>query len=185
MTITAMDERSALLVIDLQVGTLAAELAHPPEGIIANAVTLIGAYREHGLPVVLASVTSTPAGRTAYGEGARDFPAEWSALIPELDAQPTDILLPRASWSAFAGTDLDARLRALRITQVVLVGVATSFGIESTARDAYDRGYNVTIAVDGVTDRSADAHDGSVTRVFPALGQLGTTAEIIAALTLR
>jgi len=65
------------------------------------------------------------------------------------------------------------------VTQVVLAGMATSFGVESTARDAYDLGFNVVLALDAITDPNPEAHHNSVTRVFPALGQTGQASEII------
>ena len=182
MTIATLDPRPALLVIDLQSGTLANPTAHPTETIVANARELIGAFRTRGLPVVLARVDGTPGGRTDYGGGAREFPSAFAELAPALDPQPTDIIVTRRTWSAFAGTDLDATLAALDVTQVVIVGVATSFGVESTARHAYDHGYTVTLATDAMTDPRAEAHDNSVTRIFPALGETGSTAQVIAAL---
>ncbi|WEO77156.1 cysteine hydrolase [Cryobacterium sp. SO2] len=182
MTITTLDSTTALIVIDLQAGTLGGPTAHPAGEIVARAAELLAAFRAQGRLVVLANVDGTPAGRTQYGEGAREFPAAFSALVPELGQQPGDVTLTRATWSAFAGTDLDAILTERGITQIVLAGIATSFGVESTARDAYDRGYSVALAIDAITDRSADAHDASVARVFPALGQTGSAAEVIALL---
>lgn len=182
MSITALDSTAALIVIDLQAGTLGGPTAHPAEEIVAQAAELLAAFRQRDLLVVLANVDGTPAGRTQYGEGAREFPAAFSALVPGLDQQPGDATITRATWSAFAGTNLHALLAERGITQVVLAGIATSFGVESTARDAYDLGYNVAVAGDAITDRSAEAHDASVARVFPALGQVGSTAEIVALL---
>jgi nicotinamidase-related amidase len=182
VTITTLDSTTALIVIDLQAGTLGGPTAHPADQIVARAADLLAAFRQRGLLVVLANVTGTPAGRTVYGAGAREFPDAFSALVPGLDQQPSDVTVTRATWSAFAGTDLDAILTERGITQVVLAGLATSFGVESTARDAYDRGYNVALAIDAITDRSADAHAACVAGVFPALGQAGTAAEVIALL---
>ena len=185
MPITELDPTVALVVIDLQVGTLANPTAHPASDVVAHAVELLSAFRERQLPVVLTNVSGTPAGRNAYGSGACEFPEQWSALVPDLDQQPTDLTVTRATWSAFAGTDLDATLRALGVTQLVIAGVATSFGVESTARDAYDRGYNVAIAENAITDRSIEAHTSSTTGVFPTLGQVGTSAEIVSILPSR
>jgi len=182
MPITELDPTAALIVVDLQAGTLGAPTAHPAAEVLAAAVEVIGAFRERDLPVVLANVSGTPAGRTAYGAGAREFPAEWSALVPDLGQHESDILVTRATWSAFAGTDLDATLRARGVTQVVIVGVATSFGVESTARAAYDLGYSVAVVEDAITDRSIDSHIASTTRVFPALGEVGTASEVVSAL---
>jgi nicotinamidase-related amidase len=180
MPIDMLDPRAALLVIDLQHGTLANPTVHPVDEIVAKAAELVGAFRARGLPVVLASVEGTPGGRNDYGGSAREYPSEFTELAPELDQQPEDVTITRRTWSAFAGTDLDGTLSALGVTQVVIVGVATSFGVESTARHAYDHGYNVVLATDAITDLRAEAHENSVTRIFPLLGQTGTTAEIIA-----
>ena len=65
------------------------------------------------------------------------------------------------------------------MTQVVLTGIATTAGVESTARAAHEAGYHVVLAIDAMTDRSAEAHDHSVRHVFPRLGETGTTAEIL------
>lgn len=70
--------------------------------------------------------------------------------------------------------------RTGRVTpRSVLAGIATSIGVESTARSAYEHGYHVTVATDAVTDMSAEAHENSVERIFPRLGETGTTAAII------
>ena len=106
-------------------------------------------------------------------------PDGWTVLIPELDAQPTDLLVTKKTWGAFSSTTLDAQLKALGVTQVVVTGVSTSAGVESTARFAYELGYNVTLATDAMTDTNADAHANSVDLVFPRLGETGTTAEIL------
>ena len=79
-------------------------------------------------------------------------------------------------------TLLDERLKALGVTQVVLGGIATSIGVESTARAAHEHGYHVVIATDAVSDRHPDAHHNSITRIFPRLAETGTTQEILAVL---
>jgi nicotinamidase-related amidase len=185
MTVSTLDPTTALIVVDLQVGTTSAPTAHPIAGVVANAVDLIAAFRAAGLPVVLAAVDGMAPGRTAYGPGGREFPAPFSDLVPELGSQADDLRILRRTWSVFAGTDLDTQLKALGVTQVVVVGVATSFGVESTSRQAYDLGYNVVIAIDAITDRGLESHDNTVARLLPALGELGTTAEVLALLPVR
>ena len=184
MTVSALDPRTALVVVDLQKGTIGSHpMAHPAENVIGRAAQLAAAFRQRGLPVVLVRHAGNPAGRTRYGQGGGDWPPELTELMPGLGAEPGDLRVTKHSWSAFATTSLDATLRALGVTQVVIAGVATSFGVESTARDAYDRGYHVTIAADAVTDPSLEGHQHRLDRVFPALAQVGTTAEIIALLS--
>lgn len=177
-----LDPRPALIVIDLQAGTLSNPTVHPAAGIVAKSVELIDAFRARGLPVILASVVGSPAGRNNYGGGAGEYPAEFSVLAPELKAESSDILVTRSTWSVFAGTDLSLTLAELGVTQVVLVGVATSFGVESTARGAYDLGFSVVVALDAITDLRPESHEATVARVLPVLSETGTVAEIITAL---
>jgi nicotinamidase-related amidase len=183
MTVSALDPRTALVVVDLQKGTIGSNpMAHSAQDVIGRAAELAAAFRQQGLPVVLVNHAGNPVGRTQYSAGGGDWPPELTELMPGLGVDPGDLRITKRSWGAFAQTDLDTRLRSLGVTQVVLAGVATSYGIESTARDAYDRGYHVTIAADAVTDPTPEGHQHRLDRVFPALGQVGTTAEIIALL---
>ena len=95
------------------------------------------------------------------------------------------ITVTKRSWGAFTNTGLYERLKKLGVTQVVIGGVATSIGVESTARQAHEHGFHVTLAVDAMTDMNPDAHHNSITRIFPRLGETGTTDEIIELLDKR
>jgi nicotinamidase-related amidase len=88
----------------------------------------------------------------------------------------------KQTWGAFATTDLEAQLKALGVTQVVVTGVATSVGVESTARQAYEAGFNVTLPVDAMADLSSEAHERAVALVFPRLGETGATQDVLALL---
>lgn len=99
--------------------------------------------------------------------------------MPELGPREGDIVVTKEQWGAFYGTDLDLRLRRRGITQIVVTGIATSIGVESTARSAHEHGYHVTIATDAVTDMDADTHRNSVEKIFPRLGETDTTAAIV------
>ena len=178
MALTTLDPKTALIVIDLQKGIVGMPTAQPAGEVVARAATLAEAFRRHGLPVVLVNVDGGAPGRTEQPRRG-ERPAGWSELVPELRQQPSDILVTKRTWGAFTHTDLDATLKALAVTQVVIIGISTSVGVESTARQAYEHGYNVTLAVDAMTDMNADAHANGVARIFPRLGETGTTAEVI------
>jgi nicotinamidase-related amidase len=186
MAVTTIDPKTALVVIDLQNGITAMPGAPvPTPDVIKNSVELAQAFRERGLPVVLVNVTFAEdgadglPGRTDQQRPARQLPAGWDAVIADLEGHAGDIRVTKRNWSAFYGTDLDLHLRRRGVTQIVLTGIATSIGVESTARAAHEHGYHVTLATDAMTDINADAHQNSVDRIFPMLGELGTTAEII------
>ncbi len=178
MPLSALDPRTALIVIDLQKGILALPTAQAVAPVVEKAAALAKAFHESGLPVVLVNVAGGAPGRTERGRGGAAFPPDWAELAPELDAQPQDHRVTKRTWGAFTGTDLEAHLRAAGVTQVVVCGVATSIGVESTARHAYELGFNVTLAVDAMADLSAEAHANSIERIFPRLGETGTTQEI-------
>jgi nicotinamidase-related amidase len=185
MPVTVLDTKTALIVIDLQKGIVALPTVHPIAGVVTNAVALADAFRGLGLPVVLVNVAGVPPGRTEQTRRVADFPAGWTDLIAELNQQPEDLVVTKRTQGAFTHTDLEKRLKDRGVTQVVIAGVATGSGVESTARQAYELGFNVTLAVDAMTDMSAEAHDHGVTRLFPKLGETGTTRDIIALLKNR
>lgn len=182
MSIAALDKNIALIVIDLQKGIVSMSSAHPIDGVIKQASALAEAFRRRKLPVVLVNVTGGAPGRTAQSRRHGEMPADWAELIPQLNQQPGDHLVTKRTWGAFTGTALDAHLKALGVTQVVVVGVATTAGVESTARYAHECGYNVLLAVDAMTDMSLEAHDNSIARIFPRLGETATAQDIIAQL---
>jgi nicotinamidase-related amidase len=179
MPATTLDRRTALIVVDLQKGIASIPSVHPMADVVKNASSLAAAFRRHGLPVILVNVVGGAPGRTEQVRRLGDLPADWADLLPELDRQPQDHLVTKRTWGAFTGTDLENYLRGEGVTHVVLCGVATSFGVESTARHAYELGFNVTLAADAMTDMNEDAHANSLARIFPRLGEIGATQEII------
>jgi nicotinamidase-related amidase len=182
MTLSTLDPKTALIAIDLQVGVVALPVAHPVADIVAKTAKLADAFRHHGLPVVLVNVNGAPSGRTERGAGSGSRPEGWDTLVAELNQQPGDYLVTKKTRGAFTGTGLDEYLRSNGVTQVVITGIATGSGVESTARQAHELGYNVTLATDAMTDMNPDVHHNSVTRIFPGLGETGTTDEILALL---
>jgi nicotinamidase-related amidase len=182
LAITTIDSKTALVLIDLQRGIVGMPTAHPAAEVVERAAELATAFRKLKLPVVLVNVKGVAPGRTETNLRIGAPPEGWDELAPELDAQPSDIKVTKHWWGAFTNTTLHEQLQALGVTQIVLAGIATSIGVESTARTAYELGYNVTLAVDAMTDRSIEAHENSVNRIFPRLGETGSTAEILAAL---
>ena len=179
MTVTTLDPKTALVVIDLQKGIVAYPTVHPVGEIVQRARSLADAFRHRSLPVVLVNVAGGAPGRTERPRLSEPFPAGWTDLIAELDRQPGDIVVTKRTWGAFASTNLEEQLKARGVTQVVVAGVATGTGVESTARQAYEQGFNVTLAIDAMTDLRLETHDYSIAQVFPKLGETGTTREII------
>jgi len=184
MPLTTLDSRPALVVIDLQKGIISG----PVEAAVPSAAALATAFRQHDLPVILVNVTGRAPGRTdADGRGGhggirggiRALPEGWADIIDELERQPADYLITKRRRSAFHDTGLDTLLRDLGVTQVVLAGVSTSSGVESSARSAHDHGYHVVLAADAMADPDPESHRHSLERIFPKLGETATSAEII------
>ena len=179
MPLTKLDPTAALVVIDLQKGIVSLPTVHPVDEVIGRSAQLARAFRKRSWPVVLVNVTGRALGRTDSGMPQHSLPPDWAELVPELEQQLGDHLLSKKSWGAFLGTDLDEYLRQRKVTQVFLTGVATSAGVESTARSAYDLGYNVVLIVDAMTDRDADAHRISVEKTFPRLGETTEADDVL------
>jgi nicotinamidase-related amidase len=185
MPVTRLDPKTALVVIDLQEG-IRMFAGSVPEGekaaaeVFRLAGELTAAFRDRGLPVVLVNVAGAAPGRTEFPPRTLNFPPEALAFVPELNQQPSDIVLTKRTRGAFASTDIEKRLRDLGVTQIVICGIATASGVESTANQAYEAGFNVTLAIDAMMDMNPAAHAYSLAHIFPRIAETGTTADIIA-----
>ncbi len=185
MTITAIDPKTALLVIDLQKGLLAYPTLRPLPEIVTRAAELATAFRRHGLPVVLVNAAARAPGRTDQPRNAPVHGADWLEFVPELRQRPDDLVITKKAPGAFGDSSLAADLRARGVTQVVIVGVSTSNGVEATARGAFDLGFNVTLPIDAMTDMNLESHGHSTERIFPRIAETGTCADVLALLAQR
>jgi len=186
MAVTTLDRNTALIVVDLQKGIVGLPGLPSLDDVIGRARALADAFRAHALPVVLVNVAGGAPGRTEQPpRRTGPHPEGWTDFLPELGRQPSDMVVTKRSWGAFATTDLDARLRALGVTQVVIAGVATATGVEATARQAYEQGFNVNLAIDAMADTRPQAHEYSIRNVFPRIGETRTAQEIIDLLQTR
>lgn len=181
MPLTTLDPTAALVVIDLQKGTTSLPGLDDVQGIIERAARLAETFRRRGLPVVLVNVAARAPGRTDATFNLPPTP-DWTELVPEMTPQPGDHRVTKQCFGAFLGSDLDGFLRKRGVTQIFLAGVSTSIGVESTARSAYDLGYNAVFVTDAMTDRDADSHRHSVEKIFPRLGESTTTDVVLAKL---
>lgn len=186
MALTAIDAKTALIVVDLQKGIIGSPFIHPIGPVVDRTVELIDAFRKHRLPVVLVNVAGVAPGRTEQQRRHAGLLSEdFTDFIPQIDRQPDDIVVTKLTWGAFASTDLDRQLKSRGVTQVVITGVATGTGVESTARQAYEQGFNVTLAIDAMTDARAEAHEYTINQIFPRLGETGTAHDVMQLLASR
>jgi nicotinamidase-related amidase len=180
--VTTLDPKTALIVVDLQKGIVGSPFIHPVADVIEHTQGLLAAFREFHLPVVLVNVAGGAPGRTEQPRRLATFAEGFADFIPELDHRPDDIVMTKRIWGAFASTDLEAQLKTHGVTQVV---ITAGTGVEATARQAYEAGFNVTLATDAMTDLRPEAHAYSLAHVFLSLGETGTTHEIINLLGTR
>jgi len=182
--------RTALVVIDLQRGIVAAPAApNPASDVVAHAAAIAAALRAAGGTVVLVHVTPSADGRDALrpqtdtpASQRGPLPPDWAEIVPELGPEPGDIVITKRQWGAFYGTELDLQLRRRGIDTILLAGISTNVGVESTARDAYERGYQQVFVEDAMAARSPDEHANTVRTLFPRIGRVRSTAEVLAAL---
>jgi len=189
MTSLEFDPKStALVLIDLQHGIVGRPLApHSAADAIARAAELAAALRAKGgtvayVRVDVAQVLHLPVDAPTRDPSAPPPPAIASEIVPESGYQPADLLITKRQWGAFYGTELDQQLRRRRIRTIVLGGVATNFGVESTARAAFDRGYELIFVEDAMSSVSAMAHEFAVQHIFPRMGRVRKTEQVLEAL---
>ncbi len=180
---------TAVVVIDLQKGITGLPVSPLPiETVIANSVRLLATAHQTGAQPVLVHVGGSSDGAdrlhppTDQSPRITALPPGWSDLIPELDRQSGDLVIMKRQWGAFYGTDLDLQLRRRSLTSIVLCGIATEGGVESKARDAYECGYEIVFAADAMSGLYADSDANAVERIFPRIGRVRSTEQIIAAL---
>jgi nicotinamidase-related amidase len=180
MPITTLDPKTALIVIDLQAGSVGVDMApHAPADVVARTAQLADAFRSHGLPVVLVNVAGAPGVRSDHNPEGTPFamPEQALPIVPELGE--ADKLITKRTPGAFTGTDLEAYLRDQGVTHVVVTGVATSDGVAATVQQAFELGFHVTVPIDAMTDPNPDRHEFSVTHHFPQRAETGSTEDLV------
>ena len=179
----------ALVVIDLQKGIVARQTApHSAADVVARSAQLAKRCRETGAPVVLVHVRFAPDRSDALKQPVDSpnppahLPPDWSDFVPELGQRDGDIVITKRQWGAFYGTDLDLQLRRRGVKTIVLCGISTNFGVESTARDAWERNYEIVFAEDAMSSFEAEAHNFAIKKIFPRLGRVRSTADVLSTL---
>jgi nicotinamidase-related amidase len=187
-----MDPKStALVVIDLQKGIVAAGRPvgpHTAETVVKNAARLAEAFRKNRMPVFLVHVAASPADRLnvlSDDSGWRPTtppPPDASDFLPEIGPKEGDLTITKKQWGAFYGTELELQLRRRGIRTIVLCGVSTNYGVESTARFAYEYGFQQIFAEDAMTSGTAEMHNAAINIAFKRIGRVRKTDEILEAL---
>ena len=191
MSLSIDRKNTALIVIDLQQGIAAAArplAPHPAETVVRNAARLADAFRASSLPVFLVHVAAAPAERLdveADEPGWRPSappPPDAAEFVPEIGPREGDIVITKKQWGAFYGTELELQLRRRHVSTIVLCGISTNYGVESTARFAYEYGFQQVFAEDAMTSMSAEMHAATVNFVLKRIGRVRSTEEVLAAL---
>ncbi len=164
------------------------------QGTISNAVMLAEGARQKGAVVIhapfifnpeycdqhqMAGIVKAVADSNAFREGT------WgAAIIDELKPQISDMVFNKNTGSAFTSTNIDLILRNIGIESLVITGVATDSCVETTARDASDRGYNCILVEDACCARAQDRHDMTMKTFASIFGKVMNTSEVISILKL-
>ncbi|HVN48319.1 MAG TPA: hydrolase [Bacteroidota bacterium] len=183
-------QTTALVVIDLQKGIVGAPaLPNASADVVAHAASLARAFRKFQMPVFLVHVTPSldrkdalhPICDRTMPVNAQPAP-DWAELVPELEAAPGDFIITKRQWGAFYGTELDLQLRRRSIKTIVLCGISTNIGVESTARFAYEYGYQQIFVEDACSARSKEEHDHTMKYNLPRMGRVLSTKDVLAEL---
>ena len=178
--------KTALVLIDLQQGIINMVPPGAADSVINNAAQLAQRFRELGSLVVLVKVAfpSGPEALKPITDATLPLPAAmpegWDTHLPALKQAPGDIIITKRQWGAFYGTELEMHLRRRGIDTIVLGGIATNIGVESTARNAHEQGFNQVFAEDAMRALDDEAHRASLAKIFPRLGRIRSTAQILA-----
>lgn len=191
MTLTLDPRSTALVIIDLQKGIVSRETApHSTKQVIDNCARIGKQCDALGALVIPVHVAFAASGADRLAQPvdatmaapAGGTPADWAELVPEIAALRSEVVITKRQWGAFHGTELDLQLRRRGIETIVLGGIATNFGVESTAREAWQHGYAVVVAEDACTSMSADMHAFSIEKICPRISRVRSTEEVVAAL---
>ncbi len=183
-------QKTALVVIDLQKGIAAQDrrlAPHSAAEVVRNAARLAAAFRKNGMPVFLVHVVVSGKERLSVIAdeqmwGGSPPGNDWVDFVPELGKTEGDIVITKRQWGAFYGTDLELQLRRRKIDTIVLCGISTNHGVESTARFAYEYGFQQVFAEDAMSSMSAEMHNLAIEAAFKRMGRVRKTDEILAML---
>ena len=188
MSLTLDAKQTALVLIDLEQGIVSRQVApHAGADVVKRCAALAETVRKAGGSVVYVHVLINEIERLSADQPmqmpSEPPPASASELVPEAGYQPeTDVLVAKRQWGAFHATHLDQALRRKGVKTIILGGIATNFGVESTARAAQEHGYELIFAEDAMSSMSAEMHDFAVKILFPIMGRVRSSEEIQAAL---
>ncbi|MGG0336868.1 isochorismatase family protein [Priestia aryabhattai] len=173
--------KTALVLIDLQKGIV------PIVGdeIVEKSVQLVNRFREQNGFISFVRVDFQDGKDALTPEtdqkpsAPQERPADWAEFDPRLNVQETDYIVTKRQWGAFFGTDLDLQLRRRGIDTIVLCGIATNIGVESTAREAFQYGYNQIFVTDAMATFTKEEHEATLSYIFPKIGKLRTTQQFL------
>lgn len=183
--------KTALVVIDLQNGVVAMPVApHSAAAVVSRTSDLATAFRNAKSPVFLVRVKFAADGKDSIPTivdqprvAPNPLPEGWSEIVAELGPRDGDVVITKKNWGAFYGTELELQLRRRGIDTIVLTGISTNMGVESTARNAHELSFNILFAADAISAMSEADHEYALTRIFPRIGRVSSTTEILAALS--
>ncbi|HEY3331618.1 MAG TPA: hydrolase [Capsulimonadaceae bacterium] len=178
-------KKTALVLIDLQRGIVSGDVGpNTSETVVGNAAKIADAMRRVYAPVVLVRVTFAADGGDRLSQrvdqpAATQLAPGWDEIVPVIGPRDGDIMVVKHQWGAFHDTGLDLQLRRRGIDTIILAGISTSIGVESTARAAYEHFYSIVLVEDAMADRVPEAHENSVQRIFPRLGRVRRTSDVL------
>ncbi len=178
-------EKTALVVIDLQNGIVNSQRSpYTSAQVVENASKLMNAFTQQGAFVVRVRVSCVDekdvlkpnidlkTNPVQFQEGSDSF-------VPEIANIKNVHTITKRQWGAFYGTDLDLQLRRRGIDTIVLCGISTSLGVDTTAREAYQHGYKQIFVEDAMTASTKEEHDYVCKYIFPKIGQIRTSEEVL------
>ena len=186
MPLSQLDANAALIVVDLQNGIVSREAKpYTAAEVMEKARKLAGAFRAQSAPVVYVHVLMNDFLSLPVDEATqmpKDVQAEMSEIAEPAGKQEGDLLIAKRHWGAFAGTNLERELRSRSVKTVVLAGIATNLGVESTLRQGTGLGFAFVTVEDACSTFSPEMQEFAFTKIFPRLSKVRTTQQVIEAI---
>lgn len=164
----------ALISIDLQMGVINMCEDHIAENVLKNSEKLLKHFKQNKTYSPLVYVPNN----------SSKLPSDWDALHPKIHSSNDDFIIPKENWGAFHNTELHQELKKRNIDTLVLCGISTAYGVDTTSREAFQHGYNLIFAIDAMAGFTKEEHDYVKEFIFPKLGEIMTTSKIIETLNI-
>ncbi len=182
--------KTAVLAMDFQERIVSMNAMAKERGVMQKAKAVLDGARRAGLPIIHIVIQFREgypevSSRNRMFSGVKQMGLfvigqEETKIHKDLDPVEGDIVVSRPRVNAFYNSDLQSVLTSKEVNTLVLMGIATNWVVEGTARYATDADYRVIVLEDCCAGISVEAHDFSITDILSAIAEVSSSEEFLA-----